>query len=113
MENEIKLLKNNDKRADSDLEWIQDFYMFLQGEVPETISLRRNSIVKLSKQKAFTIIWYLQEHFSVFPDTIEQCSQCGELYDSESEGIYWGTKGKHYCGGCCDVVPYNYDRGRR
>ena len=34
MENEIKLLKNNDKRADSDLEWIQEFYMFLQGEVP-------------------------------------------------------------------------------
>ena len=113
MENEIKLLKNNDKRADSDLEWIQEFYMFLQGEVPETISLRRNRIVKLSKQKAFTIIWYLQEHFSVFPGTIEQCSQCGELYDSESEGIYWETKGKHYCGGCCDVVPYNYDRGRR
>ncbi len=49
----------------------------------------------------------------VLPDNIEKCDNCKELFDSNSEGIYWETKGKHYCGGCCDLVPYNYDRGKR
>lgn len=114
MYNEIKLLKNNDKREDTDLEKINEFYRFLTGEkMPETISLCRGHAPKMSEKKAFAIIWYLQEHLSIFPDTIEKCSVCGELYDTGSEGIYWETKGRFYCGGCCDVVPYNYDRGRR
>ena len=114
MHNEIKLLKNNDKRTDSDLEKVREFYRFLTGEeMPEKISIGRGRAPKMSEKKAFSIIWYLQEHLSIFPDTIEICSVCGELFDTNSEGIYWETKGKHYCGGCCDVVPYNYDRGRR
>lgn len=114
MDNEIKLLKNNDKREDSDLEKLNEFYRFLTGEeMPEKISIGRGHAPKMSEKKAFSIIWYLQEHLSIFPDTIERCSVCGELFDTNSEGIYWETKGKHYCEGCCDIVPYNYDRGRR
>jgi formylmethanofuran dehydrogenase subunit E len=114
MDNEIKLLKNNDNRTDSDIEKVREFYRFLTGEeMPEKISMGRGHAPKMSEKKAFSIIWYLQEHLSIFPDTIERCSVCGELFDTNSEGIYWETKGKHYCGGCSDIVPYNYDRGRR
>jgi len=114
MYNEIKLLKNNDKRTDSDIEKVREFYRFLTGEeMPEKISMGRGYAPKMSEKKAFSIIWYLQEHLSIFPDTIERCSVCGELFDTNSEGLYWETKGKHYCNGCCDIVPYNYDRGLR
>lgn len=113
MDNEIKLLKNNDNRTDSDIEKVNEFYRFLTGEeIPDGISIARGHKPKMSEKKAFSIIWFLQEHLSIFPDTIERCSVCGELFDTNSEGIYWETKGKHYCGGCCDIVPLNYDRGR-
>ena len=114
MDNEIKLLKDNDHRTDTDLEKIQEFYRFLTGEeIPKCMSFQRGHAPKMSEKKAFSIIWYLQEHLSILPDTIERCSVCGELFDSYSEGIYWQTKGKHYCDVCSDIVPYNYDRGRK
>ena len=38
MDNEIKLLKNNDKRTDSDVEKLTEFYRFLTGEeMPKSI----------------------------------------------------------------------------
>ena len=112
MDNEIKLLKNNEHRTDTDLEWIEEFYEFLQGEIPENISLLRGYRPKMTAKKAFTIIWYLQEHLSILPDTIEKCDVCNGLYDSGEEGIYWETKRKHYCGGCDHLVPNNYDKGK-
>lgn len=114
MHDEIQLLKNNDKRTDTDIEKVREFYRFLIGEeIPSNISIQSGRRPKMSEKKAFSIIWYLQEHLSVFPDHIERCDICGSLYDTDSEGIYWETKGKFYCGGCCDQVPQNYDRGRR
>ncbi len=98
--NEIKLLKNNDKREDTDLEWVTEFYEFLQGNIPEKITLGRGHNPKLSKKKAFAIIWYLQEHFPVFTDRIEKCSVCDDLYDGWSGGHYSEKQGKHYCGSC-------------
>lgn len=111
MDNKIRLLKNNDKRTDNDLQWIKEFYEFLQGTQPDSISLVRGHAPKMTQKKAFSIIWYLQEHFPVFPCSIERCDNCGELFDTDSEGLHWETKGKNYCGACCDIVPYNYDRG--
>ena len=113
MENQIHLLKNNDKRTDSDLEKIKEFFDFLTGTQPDSINLGRGHKPALSEKKAFSIIWYLQEHLSIFPDQIEKCDSCGDLYDSYSEGIYWESKGRFYCGCCCDQVPENYDQGRR
>jgi len=90
------LLKNNENKELSDLEWIEEFYEFLQGEIPEGIHLLRGHKPQLSQKKAFAIIWYLQEHFSILPDHIERCDNCGSLFDQDGEGIYWETKGKHF-----------------
>jgi len=98
----------------TDLEWLGEFYNFLQGEdVPKEIFLKKSHIPKMSKKKAMSIIWYLQEHLRILPDYIEQCSVCGSLYNSWSEGIYWETKGKFFCGACDYLVPENYDKGKR
>jgi len=113
MDNEIKLLKNNDNRTDSDLEKIDEFYEFLQGNIPDCMQLRKRSIPKLTQRQAFSVIWYLQEHLSIFPDHIERCDICGNLYDSYAEGIYWESKRKFYCAACEYLVPYNYDRGKK
>ncbi|MHA1840457.1 MAG: hypothetical protein ACTSYW_00635 [Candidatus Heimdallarchaeota archaeon] len=113
MEKQIKLLKNNDERDLKDIEWIKEFYEFLQGEIPSGMNIQRGHKPKMSGKKAFSIIWYLQEHLPLFPDNIVRCGNCGDLYDSGCEGIYWESKGKHYCGCCEDLVPYNYDNNMR
>lgn len=97
---DLQLLKNNDNRKWEDKEWVDEFYQFLMGTPPDSIKLGRGHQPKLSKAKAFAIIWYLQEHFPVIPDKIEQCSFCGDLYNTHSEGWYDERKGKSYCASC-------------
>lgn len=100
MKNEINLIKNNDKLELSDVEWMNKFYEFLQEKM------------KLSKTKSFNIIYYLQEHLCVFPDHIEQCSKCGELYDSYAQGHHSELTGKFYCSESCE--PHRlYEREQR
>ncbi len=113
MSNEIALLKNNDKREWDDLEWVEEFYSFLQGEMPDKIQIARGHAPKMSAKKAMTIIWYLQEHFPILPSTIEKCSNCDGLFNTNSSGLYWESKHKHFCDGCSYLVPENYDRGKR
>jgi hypothetical protein len=110
---DIQLLKNNEKRTDTDLEWVTEFYEFLQGHLPDSIGMGRGHQPKMSAKKAWSVIWYLQEHFPIIPDQIEKCSNCDNLFDSWSGGIYWETKGKHFCDSCSYLVPENYDRGKR
>ncbi len=88
MENEIRLLKNDDNKELSDVEWMQEFFDYLQEKE------------KLNKTKAFRIIYYLQEHLPILPDQIEKCDRCGILYDSYSEGYHSEKKGQFYCGDC-------------
>lgn len=96
----IILLNKNDKRGLTDLELVNEFYQFLQGNLPEGIELGKGGKIKLNEKKSFNIIWYLQEHFSILPDNIEQCSICFDLYDCERTGHYSETESKHYCGAC-------------
>ncbi len=117
MNNKIKFQDENHSnthRKDwSDLYWIEEFYNFLQGEVPEELSITRGHQPKLSEKKANHVIWYLQEHLKILPDNIDRCDNCGNLFDSRTEGVYWEIKGKNYCG-CCEVLaPKNYDRGKK
>ena len=58
----------------------------------------------LSPETAFTIIWYLQEHLSIFPDQIEKCSICGELYDSYIEGYHSEKRDLFMCSSCDDGI---------
>jgi len=113
MSKEITLIRNNSKRDWDDLDWITEFYEFLQGNPPDGIKFGKGHKPVLSQKKAFSIIWYLQERFSILPDHIERCDICGDLFDDWEEGIYWKTKGKHYCGACDYLVPENYDRGKK
>lgn len=115
-DNEIVLFKNNSEHTKkfTDIDFITEFYDFLKGSsIPEGMSIARGHRPKMSAKKASTIIWFLQEQFSILPDHIEQCDVCESFFDSWSSGIYWETKGKHYCGGCDHLVPMNYDRGKR
>lgn len=100
MKNEINLLKNNDKRDWTDLEWVQEFNKFLQGELPKDISMRRGYKPKLTPKVAFSIIWYLQEKFPIIPDSIERCHNCNWIFDSDNEGYYSHKKEKFYCSDC-------------
>lgn len=102
MKREIKLLKNNNNRDWEDIQWIEEFYRFLQGEIPEGMTISRGHRVKLSANQANTVIWYLQEHFSILPDNIEQCDVCGELFDTNSQGHYSDLTLKHYCCDSCE-----------
>ena len=105
----IQLLKNNNNIQKTDCEWMQEFFDFLQGDNKTPVVLSRGRQPKMSKKKAFAIIYYLQEHLPVFSDHIEVCDVCKDLFDTEQEGTYWETKGKHYCGCCEDIVPPNAD----
>lgn len=92
MSKKIKLIKNDEKLNLSDLEWVDKFYAHLTNDL------------KLNRKKAFQVIYYLQEHLPVFPDQIEQCSNCGALYDSYCSGHYSELTGKFYCSESCE--PY-------
>jgi len=110
LNDKIKFLKNIDScEKKTTVELLQDFLNFLQGKNDSGIVSPRGHNPKMSHKKAFTIIYYLQEVLPVFPDSIEMCSNCNDLYDSDSEGIFWESKGKNFCGGCDYLVPLNYD----
>lgn len=66
------------------IEKVEELYEFLQGEVPEPISMKKPP--HLSEQMAFKIIWFLQERMHILPDHIERCKTCGRLYDTYNEG---------------------------
>ena len=100
----MNLLKNYSLRDDTDVEKLAEFHRFLTGEeIPE--GLKIGNAPALSKQQAFSVIWYLQEHLPVFPDNIDMCSYCGELYDSDKEGLYCEDAALHYCGHCDWMAP--------
>lgn len=109
MRKEIKLLRNNEERDWTDLEWISEFYEFLKGNSPDKINDGK-PVVSLSSKDAFSIIWYLQEHLSVLPDNIEKCDNCDEIYDSYSSG-YYSEKGNDighfFCNACEHLAPHD------
>jgi hypothetical protein len=89
------------------LEKTNELYHFLTGsEIPYGISTESP---KLDGEKAFEIIWFLQEVTRIIPSRIERCDDCGDLYNSDSEGTYISEEEeaetpedmyKHFCGDC-------------
>ena len=99
MENKIKFTKQKASENDTDLEWINEFFQFLQGDVPESLHIGKHKISKLTPKKAFSIIYYLQEHLPVFPDNIEICSNCKDLFYT-NYGFYCEKRKKWFCAAC-------------
>lgn len=97
MDKQITLVRNNENKDWTDLEWIQEFHSFLTGTTPNAIRETKSTLFDLSPEKAFTIIWYLQERFSILPDNIEMCCECKELFDTHKEGYYSENEGSHFC----------------
>jgi len=95
---------------------IDEFYKFLKGEeLPEGMQCK---MPNLTPERAFAVIWFLQEHLHVLPSNIEQCDGCKELFDTDSSGAilddqyklngktlpkkYWG----HWCDECIPNVDF-------
>ncbi len=99
--------KKKDNYIDA-CEKVRRFYEYLKGEFRP----------KLSQNKAFGLIYYLQETMQCLPDTIEKCDVCGDLFNTDREGFilddqyevngktlpkkYWGM----YCDGCEPQVDF-------
>lgn len=97
----------------SDLELIDGFYEFLKGKNPFWDGAR-NLDVPLSKDDAFRVIYFLQEYIHIFPDTIEKCCSCGDLYDSTRSGEHSELEGENYCDNCFNEseATHCYECGR-
>ena len=92
-------------------------YKYLLGiELPEGVFCK---MPKLSANKAFSVIWFLQEVMHCLPDCIEQCKVCKDLFDADSSGIYLDdqykyresgrTVGQRYWGHYCENCIPNID----
>lgn len=95
------------------LEQVQELFDFLQGTIPEGIRLGRGHKPRLTRNQAWTVIWYLQEHLGVLPDHYEKCHRRGcdsDLFDSWGEGcgaLWCENCAERYCprDGRCDGCP--------
>lgn len=73
------------------LEQTQELFDYLIGEyIPEQYLFVPP---KLDIEKAWDVIYLMQEHFKIIPDTYEKCYYCNEIFNTENSG--------HYCD-CAD-----------
>lgn len=108
---QIKLFKNNTQFKDrEDIEWIEEFNEFLKGRLPDGITITDERKVKLTPDQAYSVLWYLREHFSILPDFFSKCDNCHSIYNSDAEGYYseiGNEIGHNFCGGCDHLAPYD------
>jgi len=76
------------KEQNISLASIQELYDFLCGKIPEGIRIPKNKTPRLTDEKAFSVIWYLQERMGVLPDNFELCHQCKQIYNTMNGGIF-------------------------
>jgi hypothetical protein len=87
------------ERHEDELEAVQKFHSFLQGEIPDGVTLGFK-IRKMNAKQAMAVVWFLQECCRLIPDNYEMCFVCHYIYDSESEGHYDEKTGRCYCDNC-------------
>ena len=72
--------------SDITVEQVQEFMDFLTGEeMPEGFTFQHAPT--LTRQQAFSVVYYLQEALHVLPDNFEMCQVCGELFDTDYDGF--------------------------
>lgn len=108
----ISVEQQSDKtKKQLSFEETKQLYDFLRGEGNTRIESLSNVVLpdyniwtkkahlpKLTDEQAFLVIYVLQEKYGIIPDTYEQCSCCGELYDSDEEGQCYEEE--PYCDTC-------------
>ena len=79
-----------------------ELFDFLQGTVPDGYKLAADDVPHLTPAQAWTVIWYLGNQYWQVPDHIERCDICGELFDSNRDGVCldWGEAPYHACDDC-------------
>ena len=98
-------------------EQMNELFEFLQGKImPEGYYIPHAP--KLKAKSAFAVIYFLQERLHILPDTFEICDGCGELYNSDREGVNIDeemetTEGKpmpkkYYGNWHCECVPIRW-----
>ena len=98
--------KQEQERRYQELLAIQTFSDFLQGTIPDGVTIQRSHRVKkMTPAQAMSVIWVLQEVCHLLPDRYEMCSNCESIYDYNSEGRYIEKTGKCYCDTC---APSDY-----
>ena len=84
------------------MEGCNSLYQWLQGKEDDDFLFKNQP--NLTADEAFAVIYYLQERFHVIPDTIEKCSCCNELYDSEDADVQekiGDERERACCRNCC------------
>jgi len=94
-----------------DLELAEEAFAFLQGVLPDNISISNKSkIPNLTADQAWTVLWYLGNQYWQVPDTIERCDVCGDLFDSNKEGGYTDSGPPyHFCAAHDYLRPHDPD----
>jgi len=82
----VRLLKNN-----NELKHDEDVVFKIFEELKER---------GLTKEKAFEIIWMLQEVVPLLPNYYEMCSECECIYNLSEGGEYVEDTQKFYCESC-------------
>ena len=87
------------ERHEDELEAVQKFHRFLQGEIPDGVTLGCK-IRKMNAKQAMAVVWFLQECCYLIPDNYEMCHTCKDIYDSYSGGHYDEKTGWCHCEAC-------------
>ncbi len=86
----------------TDRDIVQLMFDFLQGKNAAGLIFDGPHPLSLTADQAWIAIHRIQELNCALSDTIERCGNCGDLYDSDSEGIYDESVSPfNFCGDPC------------
>ena len=69
-------------KTESTLDEVRElFEMLTGGQLPDGMHLTEQP--QLSAKAAFGVVYFLQEHLRLLPDTIELCAECEQVYESD------------------------------
>jgi hypothetical protein len=93
---------------EKDLERTQELYNFLQGQMPEGVTVAKRKRPNLTPEQAWTVVWYLGNEYWQVTDRVEKCEVCGDLYHTWEGGgcLDYGKAPYHFCDGCVNSDEY-------